>query len=557
MEVNRGMREFVNSEEFSDVSFIFPDVVLHGHRVILSSFSDFFKDVFMVQFKGVDHVQLTFPDYVSSVSFYSVLQFIYTGDPQLRIDTVVGVYIAALELQASPLEDVCVQFVATELGPDQLYNVLRTVSGNDILSGLFSRAMQRRIDLVIERDSSGGGEDHSGHSGHSGHSDHSDHSDHVGSASHGSPSHMETQMSIPPTTVGPSIPHAPSPVFPGDECPTVEYRFRPDPITMTMDREGEAGVLESPVMPDFSFYATTSDDLQRGGTDIRRRSSVSPDDVQCHLNIFEKMHDHLSTVFLRVLSSLSKMFSADRSSLFVYDEKNGEMFTKYGFGGSEVRVPVNASAVGRCFQSARVENVTEVTAIPAQSHMDSGIHFDAEMEKEYDGDGEYGIEVTGTGTGTGYSDRAVLCCPLVSNRTHRVIGVIEVVGKAPGLFTENDERSLMTITRMMSCVVEDVLKDREDLSTGKIYLLPPKDELGMDEYGADLMPPEVEDVFHGADLAGKMEHVLHFRRHQVSTIFIHSKFVLRRQQIYFPCGQILTIFEHILHNTRHHPSDCH
>ena len=154
----------------------------------------------------------------------------------------------------------------------------------------------------------------------------------------------------------------------------------------------------------------------------------------------------------------TEMLEADRSTLFMYDGKTDELWSRVaeGLDVKEIRFPSFAGIAGSCFTSGEVINIPDAYA-------DS--RFNPDVDKK-----------------TGYLTRNMLCMPVV-NKDGRKLGVVQVLNKEKGPFKRNDENRLRAFSAQAAIALEntqlfeDVLNEKnynesilKSLSNGVITL---------------------------------------------------------------------------------------
>jgi phosphoserine phosphatase RsbU/P len=119
-----------------------------------------------------------------------------------------------------------------------------------------------------------------------------------------------------------------------------------------------------------------------------------------------------------ICASATRMLSADRCSLFLYDKPNDQLWTKVALGAGEIRVPSHAGIVGLVFQTR------QPLVIP-----------DAYADNRFN---------RGVDQKTGYHTRNLLTLP-VFDRDGHAVAVLQVINKLPDGtdsttdFTESDQ----------------------------------------------------------------------------------------------------------------------
>jgi adenylate cyclase len=138
----------------------------------------------------------------------------------------------------------------------------------------------------------------------------------------------------------------------------------------------------------------------------------------------------LGTLLNKVMLEATRMLNAERSTLFLNDERRGELFSKVGQGldAAEIRFPNHLGIAGATFQSG------ESVKIP---HAYADLRFNPAFDKQ-----------------TGFFTRSILCVPVV-NKLGKIIGVTQVLNKRGGPFTDEDESRLRAFTAQVSIALEN------------------------------------------------------------------------------------------------------
>ncbi len=151
----------------------------------------------------------------------------------------------------------------------------------------------------------------------------------------------------------------------------------------------------------------------------------------------------LGTLLQRVMSEATKMLDADRSTLFINDEKTNELFSRVAMGDSvgEIRLPNHLGIAGTVFTTGETVNIPYAYA---------DLRFNPAFDKK-----------------TGYFTRSILCIP-VTNKNGKVIGVTQALNKRGGPFTDEDEQRLKAFTAQVSIALENA-KLFDDVQNMKNY----------------------------------------------------------------------------------------
>jgi adenylate cyclase len=138
----------------------------------------------------------------------------------------------------------------------------------------------------------------------------------------------------------------------------------------------------------------------------------------------------LSVLLRRVMSEATRMLKADRSTLFLNNEKTNELWSEVGEGlnAVQIKLPNTAGIAGAVFQSGKTINIP---------HAYADLRFNPAFDKR-----------------TGYFTRSILCVPVV-NKHGKCIGVTQALNKRGGPFTAEDEARLKAFTAQVSIALEN------------------------------------------------------------------------------------------------------
>ena len=138
----------------------------------------------------------------------------------------------------------------------------------------------------------------------------------------------------------------------------------------------------------------------------------------------------LGILLQKVMSEATRMLNAERSTLFVNDEKTNELFSQIGegIGATEIRFPNHLGIAGAVFASGESINMP---------HAYADLRFNPSFDKQ-----------------TGFFTRSILCVPLV-NKNGKVIGVTQMLNKRGGAFNSEDEARLKAFTAQVSIALEN------------------------------------------------------------------------------------------------------
>jgi len=151
----------------------------------------------------------------------------------------------------------------------------------------------------------------------------------------------------------------------------------------------------------------------------------------------------LSVLLRKVMGEATRMLKADRSTLFINDEKTKELYSEVGEGLSafQIRIPNHLGIAGAVFTSGKTINIPYAYA---------DLRFNPAFDKK-----------------SGYFTRSILCVPVV-NKNGKVIGVTQALNKKGGPFNEEDEARLKAFTAQVSIALENA-KLFDDVQNMKNY----------------------------------------------------------------------------------------
>jgi len=138
----------------------------------------------------------------------------------------------------------------------------------------------------------------------------------------------------------------------------------------------------------------------------------------------------LGSLLQRVMGEATRLLNAERSTLFLNDDKTGELWSEVGQGleSLQIRLPNTAGIAGAVFTSGKTINIPYAYA---------DLRFNPAFDKR-----------------TGYFTRSILCVPIV-NKAGKTIGVTQVLNKRGGPFTAEDESRLRAFTAQISIALEN------------------------------------------------------------------------------------------------------
>ncbi len=142
--------------------------------------------------------------------------------------------------------------------------------------------------------------------------------------------------------------------------------------------------------------------------------------------IAEQNFDRL---FGRIISEVSEIMEAERSTLYLIDWEHREIWTKVAEQIDPIRLPLGEGISGRVAENGKTINVTDAWELP---------YFNKEFDLK-----------------NNFRTRSVLCMPVYNRKKDR-IGVIQVLNKKNGhRFNQNDETILQAVISQVAIVLEN------------------------------------------------------------------------------------------------------
>ncbi|MGE3497317.1 MAG: adenylate/guanylate cyclase domain-containing protein, partial [Candidatus Binatia bacterium] len=138
----------------------------------------------------------------------------------------------------------------------------------------------------------------------------------------------------------------------------------------------------------------------------------------------------LGSLLQRVMGEATHMLDAERSTLFLNDERSNQLWSEVGEGldSMQIRLPNHVGIAGAVFTSGKSINIP---------HAYADLRFNPSFDKQ-----------------TGFFTRSILCVPIV-NKQGKVIGVTQVLNKRGGPFSESDEARLRAFTAQIAIALEN------------------------------------------------------------------------------------------------------
>ena len=139
---------------------------------------------------------------------------------------------------------------------------------------------------------------------------------------------------------------------------------------------------------------------------------------------------NLDTLLRQIMEASSALLNAERSTLFLYDEKKNLLWSRFaeGIEGQEIELQPGEGIAGFVWQTGNPEIVKDPYNDP---------RFDKSVDAL-----------------TGFQTKEILCLP-IRNREGKIIGVTQALNKVDGVFTERDMQRLTSLTAQVSAALEN------------------------------------------------------------------------------------------------------
>ena len=168
---------------------------------------------------------------------------------------------------------------------------------------------------------------------------------------------------------------------------------------------------------------------------LYRGFNLMTEELSDELRILEVTHTlsgelHLDALLQRVMQATTELLDADRSTLFVYDPKTDELWSRFaeGLESKEIRFRATEGLAGAVFSSGKYENISDPYNDP---------RFNQEFDRL-----------------TGYRTESILCMPITTKNGER-IGVTQVLNKRGAGFTPRDEARLRAFSVQIAITLEN------------------------------------------------------------------------------------------------------
>ena len=176
--------------------------------------------------------------------------------------------------------------------------------------------------------------------------------------------------------------------------------------------------------------------MQQYGAEVQKLETL--------LNIAKELTSQLDLDKLLdiIMEEVTAAMAAERSSLYLIDEKQNKIWTKVAQGLSDIiRLPIGRGIAGIVAETGEPLRIEDAWEFPG-------------FDKSWD-------------IRNNFRTKSMLCMP-VNNREGKRIGVIQVINKKVGIFTEDDEELLFGLTSLIAIAIENAMLHKYALENQRI-----------------------------------------------------------------------------------------
>ena len=192
---------------------------------------------------------------------------------------------------------------------------------------------------------------------------------------------------------------------------------------------------------------------------------------------------HLDEVLEIVLQRITELMEAERSTLFLVDDEGDGLISKIAQGTPQettIHLAFGDGIAGHVAKSSEALRVDDVYRDP---------RFDDSWDRA-----------------TGFRTRSLLCVPM-KNQQGRTIGVMEVLNKREGAFTEDDEEMLAALSAPAAVAIENAKLYSAAVARNE-ELLRAQSRLEQTVRELDALFEVEQEIHRSGDLDGMLEAVL-------------------------------------------------
>ncbi|KAJ8280249.1 hypothetical protein GJAV_G00052300 [Gymnothorax javanicus] len=126
--ITHGLKQLLEAQQLCDVTLLVEGKKFMCHRVLLAAVSPYFRAMFTSPLVESRLTEIRLEEVTPSV-METVIQFVYTGEAGLSLDTAEDLFVAANRLQVEPLQDLCSRFLFEHLSVENclgMYSLARS-----------------------------------------------------------------------------------------------------------------------------------------------------------------------------------------------------------------------------------------------------------------------------------------------------------------------------------------------------------------------------------------------------------------------------------------------
>lgn len=136
----------------------------------------------------------------------------------------------------------------------------------------------------------------------------------------------------------------------------------------------------------------------------------------------------LNRILIQIMARVTEFLEVERSTLFVFDEEKGELWSPVAQGAASIRVPRGRGIAAQVFETGETIRLADAYADP---------RFNGSVDKQ-----------------TGFRTRDIFCRP-INDSAGRRIGVIQLLNRRAGPLTARDETLLDAICGQAGVAIEN------------------------------------------------------------------------------------------------------
>lgn len=181
----------------------------------------------------------------------------------------------------------------------------------------------------------------------------------------------------------------------------------------------------------------------------------------------------LDKLLVRIAESACRMLSCQRASIFLYDPRTDQLWSKVALQSQEIRLPSGSGIVGHVFKTNRVLHVRRPYEDP---------RFNPEPDRR-----------------SGFVTRNLLTAPMV-DIDGRPVGVLQAVNKNAGSFTASDQTMIQLLAGQAGVAIQRYNLQQEVVQAEKL-----RREMDLARAVQQAMIPQSPPEVEGIESAGWMK----------------------------------------------------